>query len=81
MRMESINYTVLVHSEEGSFWAEIEELPGCFASGDTMDELWESLSDSVGAYLSNDGDEVVVKVTDVEPVSQVETVEAKLAVC
>lgn len=32
-----------IHIEEGSYWADVPELPGCFASGDTLDELFESL--------------------------------------
>ena len=33
-------YTVVVHKDDdGSFWGEVEELPGCFASGRTLDEL------------------------------------------
>lgn len=48
-----LNYTVLVHDEgpEG-FWAEVEELPGCFATGDTLDELWDSVGESISLYLS-----------------------------
>jgi predicted RNase H-like HicB family nuclease len=33
-------YSVVIHDEEGGgFWAEVEELPGCFASGATLDAL------------------------------------------
>jgi predicted RNase H-like HicB family nuclease len=39
--------TVRVHEEEGSYWAEVVELPGCFASGDTLDELRAALDESV----------------------------------
>ena len=37
--------TARIHIEEGSYWADVPELPGCFASGDTLDELFESLKD------------------------------------
>jgi len=41
-------YTVRIHSEPGhELWAEVDELPGCFASGADMDELREALSDSL----------------------------------
>lgn len=36
-----------VHQEGGSFWAELVEFPGCFAAGDTLDELQASLSEAV----------------------------------
>ena len=33
-------YSVVIHDEEGGgYWAEVEELPGCFASGPTLDAL------------------------------------------
>jgi predicted RNase H-like HicB family nuclease len=43
--------TVTVHTERGSLWSEVAELPGCFASGRTLDELCEALADAVGLYL------------------------------
>ncbi len=43
--------TVIVHRERGSFWSEVSELPGCFASGGTLDELHEALAESIGLYL------------------------------
>jgi predicted RNase H-like HicB family nuclease len=49
--------TVRVHSEDdGSYWAEVQELPGCFASGDTFDELLEALSEAVSLYLTDNPD-------------------------
>ncbi len=35
--------TARIHVENGSYWADVLELPGCFASGNTLDELFESL--------------------------------------
>jgi predicted RNase H-like HicB family nuclease len=48
--------TARVHREDGSYWAEIPELPGCFASGQTMDELREALDESVALYLADSGE-------------------------
>jgi predicted RNase H-like HicB family nuclease len=42
-----------VHQEDGSYWAEVAELPGCFASGETLDELTEALRESIQMYLSD----------------------------
>ena len=44
-------FTVQVNHEDGSFWAEVIELPGCFATGDTLDELRESLQEAIALYL------------------------------
>ena len=41
-----------VHHEDGSYWAEVRELPGCFASGDTTAELIESVEEAVALYLA-----------------------------
>ena len=39
--------TVRVHQEDGSYWAEVVELPGCFASGETLDELRTALDEAI----------------------------------
>jgi predicted RNase H-like HicB family nuclease len=49
---------VNVRHEDGSYWAEVQELPGCFASGDTAAELIESVEEAVALYLApSDADE------------------------
>ncbi len=55
-------YSVRIHSEPGQgLWAEVTELPGCFASGQDMDELREALSEAVSLYLSEPGQPVRVE--------------------
>jgi len=49
--------TARIHVEESSYWADVPELPGCFASGETLDELFESLKEGVALYLANEGEE------------------------
>lgn len=44
--------TADIHLEDGSYWAEVSELPGCFASGDTLDELIGSLGEGIELYLA-----------------------------
>jgi predicted RNase H-like HicB family nuclease len=44
----------LIHQEDGSYWAEVKELPGCFASGSTLDELKEALVEAIGMCLDDD---------------------------
>lgn len=52
--MKSIDYIVRVHEEDGSYWAEALDLPGCFASGETLDELREALGEAIGLYLRDE---------------------------
>ena len=48
-------FTVIVHEEEdseaGGYWAEVVELPGCFASGDTLDELEDDVRGAIETYI------------------------------
>jgi len=46
-----VELTVNVHLEDGSYWADVPELPGCFASGDTLDELFSSAREGIQLYL------------------------------
>lgn len=58
--MPQMTITVTIHQEDdGSFWAEPEELPGCFASGDTLEELNENLAEAISLYLA-EGDRIPV---------------------
>jgi predicted RNase H-like HicB family nuclease len=55
------SYTVRIHREEGEqLWAEVVELPGCFASGRDMAELRENLAEAIGLYLSTGDARVTV---------------------
>jgi predicted RNase H-like HicB family nuclease len=58
-------YTVRIHSEPGEdLWAEVEELPGCFASGQDMSELREALAEAISVYLSEPGKPVRVELEE-----------------
>ena len=53
-----------VHEEEdGSLWAEVLDLPGCFASGDTLDELREALGEAISLYIADDPEAGTVTAT------------------
>ena len=46
-----MEYVVVIHAaEEGGYWAEVPALEGCFAQGETVDEL---LVDARGAIQSH----------------------------
>jgi predicted RNase H-like HicB family nuclease len=51
-----VKLTVRVHEEQGSYWAEVVELPGCFASGDTLDELRTALDEAVRMHRDQPDD-------------------------
>jgi len=64
----SLRYAVHIHPEDGGLWAEVEELPGCFASGDNEEELQEALMEAIGLYLSTDHSHVQVQRCESGPV-------------
>ena len=43
---------VRVRFEEESFWATVEEYPGVFATGDTLEELRESLEEGLSLVIA-----------------------------
>lgn len=46
-------YTGLeLHEEAGHLWAHVSALPGCFASGTTVAELFDALAEAVRMYAS-----------------------------
>jgi predicted RNase H-like HicB family nuclease len=47
-------FQVFVHEEGSSYWAEVAELPGCFASGDDLDELREAVIEAITLYLADE---------------------------
>lgn len=53
--MAQRKFNVLVTEEDdGTFWAAVEELPGCFASGRDFDELTDALSEAIQMCLPDD---------------------------
>jgi predicted RNase H-like HicB family nuclease len=56
-------YAVRVHHEPGEdLWAEVPELPGCFAAGSDLEDLRLALSEAISLYLSEPGDHKHVEV-------------------
>ena len=48
-------YTIKVHvAADGGMWAQVVELPGCFASGRTIGELGESIAESIRLATGSD---------------------------
>ena len=44
-------YTVTVYdAEEGGYWAEVLDLPGCVAQGETLDQLKVAVTEAIAAY-------------------------------
>ena len=49
-----MRFAVIVHKEEeGGYWAEVPDLPGCFTQGDTLEELEENLKSAIVLMLDS----------------------------
>lgn len=58
---EPQSYHVDLHFEEDHIWAQVKEIPGCFATGRDLEELSEALTESLNMCLG-DGAAVAVKI-------------------
>ncbi len=48
-----MDYVLIIHSaEEGGYWAEVPELPGCFAQGESLDDVISESRSAIAAHLS-----------------------------
>jgi predicted RNase H-like HicB family nuclease len=53
-------FKAVVHAEEqGGYWAEVPE-PGCFTQGDTLDEVYQNLTEAIACHLNLDATNVRV---------------------
>jgi predicted RNase H-like HicB family nuclease len=44
---------IIVHdAEEGGYWAEVPDLPGCATQGDTIEELLANVREAVEGWLA-----------------------------
>jgi predicted RNase H-like HicB family nuclease len=50
-----MDLTIRVHEEDDRYWAEVAEIPGCFASGASLDELREALEEAISLCLDDEG--------------------------
>ena len=62
--------TVRVREEQGSYWAEVVELPGCFASGETLDELQAALGEAVRMHRDQPADAAPLRVDELRVSAQ-----------
>jgi predicted RNase H-like HicB family nuclease len=64
--LEAMEYTARIHHEDGTYWAEVPELPGVFASGDNVDELLDGLKEAVALYLGDTGETSTTELSELK---------------
>lgn len=77
--MNMMELEVIVHhdSETKGFWAEVVQLPGCFAAGHTREELEEALKEAISLYLQDEDPAEVLSSDHVEAVERYRFSEAE----
>lgn len=70
--MMKMELDVVIHSdsEADGYWAEVAQLPGCFAAGHTREELLASLEEAVALYLDGENPSAVLSTDHVEGVER-----------
>ncbi len=51
---EAMDLHAVIHDEDGTYWAEVMELPGCFASGHDLEEVKEGLIEAIILVLGEE---------------------------
>lgn len=47
-----MEYVVVIHqAEEGGYWAEVPSLEGCFAQGETVEEILDDMKEAIASHL------------------------------
>ena len=60
-------YRVIAHqAEEGGYWGEVLELPGCVSQGETIDELRANITEAIEAVLDSELEEPRIDI-ELEP--------------
>ena len=50
----SLDFKVVIHKgdpDEGGYWGEVPELPGCHSQGETRAELLERMKEAIACHL------------------------------
>jgi predicted RNase H-like HicB family nuclease len=55
--MDKQTVEVDVHRDASGYWAQVQGLDGCLASGMTLDELVAAVSEALAVYLGEETDE------------------------
>ena len=64
--MDLRTVTLTVHWEDGHLWGEVQEMPGCFAAGQSFLDLLEALQEAIGQWLSDSDHPHNVQIIDVK---------------
>ena len=57
------SYTVILYeAEEGGYWGEVLELPGCVSQGETIDEFRHNIREALEAVLESESQAPLIEI-------------------
>ena len=59
---------VVIHPEDGGYWAEVPALPGCYSQGSTMEEMLANIREAIECHMDID----IPPLTEADIVQEVE---------
>ena len=48
----ALQFDAILHREDGAYWGEVPDLPGCFSAGDTLDEVKDDMVHAVELHIA-----------------------------
>ncbi len=67
-------YPGVFHNEDGGYWMEFPDLPGCQSEGETIEEIMSNASEVLGLYIQSqyERDIPVPKASDIKTITSPE---------
>jgi predicted RNase H-like HicB family nuclease len=59
---------VIIHEEDGGFWAEVPALPGCYSQGSSQAEVLTNVREAIECHLDAPAPDVLPEHAHVEEV-------------
>ena len=66
-------YPAIFHKEDGSYWVEFPDLPGCQTVGESIGEVMEEAQEALGLYLAP----LIEDEEEIKPASDIKSIVAE----
>ena len=66
-------YPAIFHKEDGSYWVEFPDLPGCQTVGESIGEVMEEAQEALGLYLAS----LIEDEEEIKPASDIKSIVAE----
>ena len=66
-------YPAIFHKEDGSYWIEFPDLPGCQTVGESIGEVMEEAQEALGLYLAS----LIEDEEEINPASDIKSIVAE----